>query len=120
RPGYALGPDDVYILVNSAVRESREVAEYYAAKRGVPHDHIVALRLPKGEDISRRDYDRWLLAPLREALHERRDKVKVLLTIYGVPLRVGRQEPGAEESKELARLQPQITQAGAARQKLHE
>ena len=97
----ALGPQDVYILVNKNVADSQAVADHYCAKRGVPMDHIIALDLPTGEDISRADYDAKLAGPLRDKLKDIRDKVKVLLTVYGVPLRVGGQTPNAEEKAEL-------------------
>src|SRR5262249_26011445 len=61
-----------------------------------------------GEDISRAAYNARLLGPLRKALADRRDKVKVLLSVYGVPLRVGAEEPGPEDRAELARLKPRI------------
>ncbi len=56
-PAAALGPEDVYILVNKNVADSQAVADHYCAKRGVPKDHVIALDLPAGEDISRADYD---------------------------------------------------------------
>src|SRR5258708_3247272 len=77
----AIGPDDVYIVVNANVAESQAVAEHYCAKRGVPNDHVIALDLPTGEDISRADYDLKLAGPLREWFKESRDEVKVLLTV---------------------------------------
>src|SRR5262249_6117796 len=104
----ALGPADVFILVNKNVPASREVADYYCARRGVPKDHIVALDLPAGEDIRRRDYNTKLGAPLRAELKERRDQVKVLLCVYGVPLRVGRQEPSADEKEEYDNLRTPV------------
>src|SRR5947199_5807481 len=96
-PARALGPRDVFILVNKNVPESRKVADHYCAKRGVPKENVVALDLPKGEDISRADYDARLASPLRKALQDRRAKVKVLLSVYGVPLRVGRSQPSEKE-----------------------
>jgi uncharacterized protein (TIGR03790 family) len=108
----ALGPADVFIVVNKNVPESREVADYYCRKRGVPAENVVALDLPTGEDISRRDYDTRLVGPLRAALRERRDRVKVLLTVYGVPLRVGPREPDAAEQTALAELRPEIDDLG--------
>jgi uncharacterized protein (TIGR03790 family) len=105
---HALGPEDVFLLVNRNVAESRKVAEHYCKKRGVPVDHIIVLDLPAGEDIGRADYNRRLVAPLRQALKDRKDQAKVLLSIYGVPLRVGSQEPSAEEKAQLEQLRPQI------------
>ncbi len=103
-PAFALGPQDVYILVNKNVADSQAVADYYCAKRGVPVDHVIALDLPSGEDISRADYDAKLVGPLRKTIKDKRDKVKVLLAVYGVPLRVGGQAPNADERAELDKL----------------
>jgi uncharacterized protein (TIGR03790 family) len=114
---WALGPADVWIVVNANVPESREIADHYIAKRGVPRENVVELDLPRGEDISRADYDAKLAGPLREALKDKKEKVKVLLTTYGVPLRVGGQVPTDEEKKELEKLRPEID---AARKKVSE
>src|SRR5262245_63809908 len=107
-PAPALGPEDVFLLANQNVPESRAVAEHYCRKRGVPADHVIPLDLPSGEDVSRRDYNQRLVAPLRAALRERRDQVKVLLSVYGVPLRVGPPEPKDDEKAELAKLKPDL------------
>jgi uncharacterized protein (TIGR03790 family) len=103
-----IGPQDVYLLVNRKVPESRQLAEHYCAKRGVPVEQIIELDLPPGEDISRTDYDKNLATPLREKLESKRDKVKVLLCMYGVPLRVGRQEMSADDRAALAKLEPEL------------
>jgi uncharacterized protein (TIGR03790 family) len=107
-PILALGPDDVYIVVNKNVPDSQVIADHYCAKRRVPADHVLALDLPKGEDISRTDFDAQLAAPLREWLGERRDQAKVLLTVYGVPLRVGGQLPTLAESAEIEKIRQEI------------
>lgn len=110
-PALALEPKDVWLVVNRNVPESRQVAEHYIAKRGVPNENVVALDLPKGEDISRADYGAKLAGPLREALKSNKDKVKVLVTTYGVPLRVGPQLPSRDENQALNELRPEL--AGA-------
>lgn len=117
-PAAALGPADVYLVVNKNVRASRELADYYCKKRGVSRDHVLAFALPAGEDISRADYEKALAAPLRERLKDRRDKVKVLLTFYGVPLRIGPQLPDAKERAALDKLHKQIEPLHKARQAL--
>jgi uncharacterized protein (TIGR03790 family) len=104
----ALGPEDVYLLVNKNVPESRQIAEHYCAKRGVPRDHILAFDLPATEDVSREVYAERLAAPLRKQLAVRRDKVKVLLSIYGIPLRVGGNPPSAEEKAELDKVRREL------------
>ncbi len=97
---FALGPKDVYLVTNKNVPESQEIADYYCKKRGVPKENVIALDLPTNEEMSRSAYDTRLAEPLRKELKEKRDKVKVLLTIYGVPSRVGGDEPTEDEKKE--------------------
>src|SRR3954447_19543778 len=96
----ALEPQDIFIVVNKNVPESRQVADHYVAKRGVPKGNVIELDLPKGEDISRTDYDSKLAEPIRAALKDRKDAAKVLVTTYGVPLRVGPQPMSEEQKKE--------------------
>src|SRR5262249_6814676 len=117
-PAVALEPRDTFILVNKNVPESRQVADHYCAKRGVPKENVIALDLPKGEDISRRDYDVKLAAPLREALKDRREQARVLLSVYGVPLRVGRSEPSEQERAELKKVQAEADKLRAADKRL--
>jgi uncharacterized protein (TIGR03790 family) len=107
-PVRALGPEDVYLLINQNVPESREIAEHYCAKRGVPRDHILSFDPPATEDVSRGVYEERLAVPLRKQLQDRRDKVKVLLSIYGIPLRVGPVSPSAEEKAELDKVRKEI------------
>lgn len=104
----ALEPADVVVVCNKAVPESRAVAEHYLAKRKVPKENLIELDLPAGEDISRADYEAKLAGPLRAALKDRKDRVKALLTVYGVPLRVGAKVPTEAEAAEAKKLQPRI------------
>lgn len=110
-PAAALDPADVVVVANKSLPASRDVADHYLAARKVPAGNLVLLDLPTGEDISRADFDAKLAGPLREALRGRKDRVKVILTVYGVPLRVGRQEPTAEEKAALAKLAPELDDA---------
>jgi uncharacterized protein (TIGR03790 family) len=114
----ALEPRDVFILVNKNVPESRQVADHYCAKRGVPKENVIVLDLPKGEDISRSDYDTRLAAPLRKALKDRRGQVKVLLSVYGVPLRVGRSQPTEQEQAQLKEVQAEAEKVRAVEKRL--
>src|SRR5262245_22162042 len=104
----AIEPAEVVLLVNRNVPESAAVAEHYRAMRELPKDNLIELDLPKGEDIDRKDYDLKRVVPLRAALKDREDKIKVLLCIYGVPLRVGGKEPGEADKSELAALGPKL------------
>ena len=116
-PAGAIEPTQVWLIVNKNVPESRQVADHYIAKRGVPKGNVVVLDLPKTEDITRADYDAKLAGPLRETLKSHKENAKVLLTTFGVPLRVGQVPPSAEEKKAIDKLRPEID---AARKKLAE
>jgi uncharacterized protein (TIGR03790 family) len=96
-----LGPDDIAVVFNSSVPASRELAEYYAQRRGVKR--LIGLRLPERESIEREDYAP-VVRELREALRGGglADRVRCLVTFYGLPIRVGPIRPGSAQ-KELAR-----------------
>lgn len=107
----ALEPKDVFVVVNKNVPASREVADHYLKLRKVPKENVVELDLPAGEDISRADYDKKLLGPLRDALKDKKAAVKVVLTVYGVPLRVGTQELTAGEKDRLKEIRADLADA---------
>ena len=113
-PALALEPAEVIVVTNKNVPDSRAIAEHYLHARGVPADNVVALDLPKAEDVSRKDYDEKLAAPLRAALAARKDRVKCLVCVYGVPLRVGGDGPTDEEKVQLKELDPKLREADAA------
>jgi len=96
----------VLVIANKAMADSVEVAEHYLAKRKVPRENLVLLDLPTGEDISRKDYNEKIHKPLRDALKARKEQIRVLLTVYGVPLRVGGQEATPEEKAQLDKIRP--------------
>jgi uncharacterized protein (TIGR03790 family) len=113
---------EVAVLFNSALPESRGVAEYYAAQRGIPASQLVGLSLPPSEGITRSDFEDRLVKPLLGELTSRgllklRDeirpaqedrpgrvvqsivesRVRTFAICWGVPLRVledaSRREP---------------------------
>lgn len=113
-PAFALSPNELILIVNKNEPASAELAAHYSRVRTVPDENVVTLDLPTGESISRGDYDAKIAAPLRAALKDRKDKVRCLVCMYGVPLRVGNQEPTKEEKDELAKLAPRIKDADDA------
>src|SRR3954451_9338152 len=89
----ALEPDQVALVVNANVPASRELAEFYAQKRGIPAGRIIALDLPfPDEEMPAARYDASVVPPVRSFLRDNRlrDKVTCLVTFWGVPLRVAR------------------------------
>jgi uncharacterized protein (TIGR03790 family) len=118
QPAQALEPRDVIVIVNKNLEASRDVAETYLKLRNVPRGNVIELDLPIADDISREDYLRLMVAPLRSALKDRRPFPRVLLTIYGVPLRVGAQTPSAKDREELTKLKPALDEAQATNSNL--
>ena len=102
--GAAISPESVAVLYNSSVPESRKLAEIYRLAREIPIENLIALDMPAAADISRADYDKWILKPLRREFESRRwwkrqadgagvkmpviNKIRVLVTVRGVPLRI--------------------------------
>lgn len=117
--------NEVVVLYNAALPESKAVADYYAERRHVPENRLVGLDLTTNEVITRADFEYKLTKPLIHALVQRellmiRDelrpavdgqpgqvlqvvaaaKVRSLAVCYGVPLRIAednsRKEPQGE------------------------
>ena len=57
RPVNALLPEDLVVVYNQNMPESKGVAQYYALKRGVPISNLVGVDVPESEDILRVDYE---------------------------------------------------------------
>ncbi|MDN5940725.1 MAG: hypothetical protein L0H94_02490 [Nitrospira sp.] len=96
-----LSAHQVMIVANANSRESLMVAEHYATNRGVPAQQIAKLDLPLDDTMSREDYERRLVMPLRQALqnHRIQQSIRLLVTVYGVPLRVAPPKLTAEEQR---------------------
>jgi uncharacterized protein (TIGR03790 family) len=105
---FALEPDEILVIANSDIEASVQLARYYCAKRGVPADNILALPLGAtlNDTISRDDYKKKLVEPIRKKLSDFdfAVKIKCLLTTYGVPIKVGRRGPLKDQQGKLTRL----------------
>src|SRR5512140_1654403 len=60
--------DQVVIVYNTRMRDSKSVADYYAQKRHVPTNQIFGFDLPEGEDVSRAQFRDNFQQPLAQAL----------------------------------------------------
>jgi uncharacterized protein (TIGR03790 family) len=87
----ALVPEDLIVVYNATVPESRQVATYYAQKRRVPPENLVGVKVPDWEDLTRQEYDQQLLPPVRQKVVDMRrlQKNPAIVLVYGIPLRVG-------------------------------
>jgi len=62
------GGEEVVVIYNSDLPESKAVAEHYAAARAVPADHVYGFSLTTNEIISRADFTDFLQKPLADRL----------------------------------------------------
>ena len=90
----ALEPDEILVVANKDIAESVQIAQYYCKQRAVPDKNILALPLGSNltDTMSREDYEKQLADPIRRRFftHKLLGKIKCLLTIYGVPFKVGK------------------------------
>src|SRR5207245_54228 len=113
--------NSVLVIYNSRLPESKEVAEYYAQKRGVPASQVLGLDLPATEAMTRSEYLEQLQKPLLKNLEANKlfvfapapnpggeplrkvigARVRYAALCYGVPTKILRDtnlvEAGAEK-----------------------
>ena len=112
--GFALEPDEILVIANSDIAASVRTAQYYCAKRKVPAANILALPLGinLSDTITRANYEKQLAKPIRKKLSSRKfaGKIKCLLTIYGVPIKVGGRGPLKSQEDKLKQLKKKAEQ----------
>ena len=93
--------DQVAVLANSQNPESLKLATYYMRRRGIPESNRVDLKLPTTDTISREVFENEVLKPVRQELrqHELSRRIKVLVTTFGMPLRVERPKVASQEKE---------------------
>jgi uncharacterized protein (TIGR03790 family) len=112
RAAAALAPDELLLIVNGNVPASVRTAELYARLRLVPDGRIVRLNLPAYEEIPFDRYETEIVPTIRQFLREHalEDKVKCLVTFYGVPFRIGSKRTSSGEREEIGKLKEQQAQ----------
>ncbi len=112
--GAALEPNEILVIANTDYAASTRLARYYCEKRGLPSGNIIPVSLGAQlrDSLSRADYDQRLALPIRRTFATRKDleRIRCLVTTYGVPFKVGRREPLTgydNQLKELRQLQQQ-------------
>jgi len=87
---WAQGPGNVLVVVNTASAESREIGDYYAAKRKIPPANVCSFSTISDEVITRAQYESEIAAPIAACLRSRQleEKILYIVTTTGVPLRV--------------------------------
>lgn len=97
--GDSSGHPEVLIVVNAASPVSAAIGAYYAAKRSVPEENVVAIDVSlydpelgssAHESISRTTFDERVREPIERFLveNELREQIEIIVTTKGVPLQI--------------------------------
>jgi len=89
----ALDKTEVLVVYNKSFQGSKELAEYYAAKRGIPAEHVIAIDTSTAECIERVTYIDTIEKPIRKWIDGHEPallKIKCILLMRGVPLGIFR------------------------------
>jgi uncharacterized protein (TIGR03790 family) len=92
RPAAAeLKPDEVAVVAARGNRESEELATYYLKARGIPVENLCLVDVGAGEQVSRDDWAWGIRPEIRKWLdeHDPQRKLRCLMTVRGVPLKIG-------------------------------
>ena len=130
-PGLAFaGGDEVVVIYNSRMPESKAVAEHYAAARQVPAKQIFGFALTTNEVMTRADFTDFLQQPLAEKLEATKlwkfgkvtfpatngqparvenrvvkSKIRYAVLCYGVPLKIEPSSKLEEMAEKIARTE---------------
>jgi len=108
-----LRPGEVVVIANQASPESMKVARHYQRSRGIPENHVFTIDYPAFGRLEPMDQNpAWLpypqfqakvVQPLQAWLVQRglKERVLCLVTVHGVPYRVGRFELTPEQEDSL-------------------
>ena len=119
--------DEVVVVYNSALPESKNIAEHYAERRAVPAGQVFGFKLSTNESISRQEFHDTLQKPLAQKLEKEKlwhvgsevstgtngsgrvvwkvlsSKIRYAVLCYGVPLHITEDptmiEPGTEKMR---------------------
>ncbi len=109
---------ETVVVYNTAMPESKELAEYYAAKRGIAGERLVGIECTREDSVSRAEFENSIRLPLLKTFQSRdfwkvkpatekdpgpvveRTRVRVLVLMHGVPFQVRRDQASPQASKE--------------------
>jgi len=87
---FALSPEDLVIVYNLNMPESKAVTSYYAKKRKVPISNLVGVDVPVSERMLRSDFEKKLIPPALTMVKRLKamGKDPAILLVYVIPLAV--------------------------------
>jgi uncharacterized protein (TIGR03790 family) len=94
-------PEEIAVVAAKGSRESEQLAKYYLKQRGIPAENLCQVDMPR-EEVCPRDTWTWAIRPeIRKWIdeHDPDKKLRCLVTVWGVPLKIGPAEEDAERLK---------------------
>ena len=73
--------DRVLVVYNAAVHESKQVADYYMAKRSIPASHLCKIDVTSTEQVNKDEFDTSVKRPIQKCLN-RLGKDTILYTVF--------------------------------------
>ena len=104
---FALTADQIAVVVNKNGWHSIELGKYYMKKRAIPEDNILRLWTTDKETVSREDYEKQIVTPVKRFLEKRSKEgreIKCLVLMFGMPLKINPPEFAKQEKEELKDL----------------
>ncbi len=129
----AMPGDEVVVVYNRNLPESRSLAEYYAKRRQVPSSRLFGFDLPSTETISRAEFNERLAQPLLKRLRDeklflydsnggstaagttnlpRQARIRYATLCYGVPLKIVHDPSVMEEGTD--KIRPELRRNDAS------
>lgn len=137
-------PAETVVVYNPGFPQSKELAEYYAQKRGIAPERLIGLKCPSEDSMSRAEFDTLLRQPLYETLVRQKwwtvekqplkdpesgktalipvvtnSEVRIVVLMRGVPFQIRRESAKPQASKEdEASVDSELTVLGMPRQQI--
>ena len=116
---YELQPAHVAVVYNGKSELSRRMAAEYAQVRGVPERNLISLDCPASNEISRKEYEDLIHAPLLRAAREQRwwvpsgiasapmmdRKIFALVLMADLPMKIRHENPVPPPGKDVNQMQ---------------
>ncbi|SDT97179.1 TIGR03790 family protein [Desulfobacula phenolica] len=107
-PVYAIEPDEILVLANKNAAKSNGLAAYYMDKRKIPEKNLLQLWVTDKEYISRKNYDKKVVVPVRQHLEKEENRqIRCIVSMFGLPLKIGPKGLSHAEKLQLAELDDQ-------------
>jgi len=109
-----LKADELLLIYNQNSSGSRQLVEYYRKARNVPANQMLGVDVSsEREEIHPAIFESRIRREVRDYLekHKLAEKVRCLVTFYGVPIRVGKQKISDENQKLLVKWRKEFLSA---------